>query len=139
MQPSLEKHTKFSALKYKLNKILSDRICSAFIFTKQQYYEFGNKPHKLLARQLRKLANDRAIHKIKSVSSSILTSPKDINDRFRQFYESIYTSEVNSAEGTMQSFLDKCNLPALNQVDRNILEGDIRCKELLETISPLKN
>lgn len=93
----------------------------------------------MLARQLRKLENDRAIHKIKSLSGSILTSPKDINDRFRQFYESLYTSEVNSVEGTMQSFLDKCNLPALNQADRNTLEADITCKELLATISSLKN
>lgn len=128
-----------SALKYKLNKILSDRICLAFIFTKQRYFKFGDKPHKLLARQLRRLENDRAIHKIKSLSGGILTSPKDINDRFRQFYESLYTSEVNSVEGTMQSFLDKCNLPALNQADHNTLEADITCKELLATISSLKN
>lgn len=93
--PSLEKHTKISTLKFKLNKILSDRICRAFIFTKQRYFEFGDKPHKLLARQLRKFENDRTIHKIKS-GSSVLTSPKDINDRFRQFYETLYTSEVNS-------------------------------------------
>ncbi len=127
LHPSLEKHTKISTLKYKLNKILSDRICSAFIFTKQRYFEFGDKPHKLLARQLRKLENDRAIHKIKSRPGNILTSPKDINDRFRQFYESLYTSEVNSVEETMQSFLDKCDRPSLNQADRDTLEADITC------------
>lgn len=108
--------------------------------TKQQrYFEFGDKPHKLLARQLRKLENDRAIHKIKSLSGSILTSPKDINDRFRQFYKSLFTSEANSVEGIMQSFLDKYNLPALNQADRNTLEADITCEELLSTISSMKN
>ena len=36
LRPSLEKHTKISTLKFKL-KILSDRICRAFIFTKQLY------------------------------------------------------------------------------------------------------
>ena len=41
LHPSLEKHTKISTLKFKLNKILSDRICRTFIFTKQRYFEFG--------------------------------------------------------------------------------------------------
>lgn len=138
-QPSSEKHTKISTLKYKLNKILSDRICRAFIFTKQRYFEFGDKPHKLLARQLRKLENDRTIHRIKSGSGNILTSPKDINDRFRQFYETLYTSESTSLPETMQSFLDECELPSLSQTDRDALEADITCEELLATIGSMKN
>lgn len=50
-QPSLEKNTNISALKHKLNEILSDKISRAFMFTNQKYFEFGDKPHKLLARQ----------------------------------------------------------------------------------------
>lgn len=53
-QPSLEKNTNISALKHKLNEILSDKISRAFMFTNQKYFEFGDKPHKLLARQLQK-------------------------------------------------------------------------------------
>lgn len=85
-QPSLEKNTNISALKHKLNEILSDKISRAFMFTKQKYFEFGDKPHKLLARQLQTMENDRTIHKIKLGSGTLLTSSKDINERFRQFY-----------------------------------------------------
>lgn len=85
-QSPIEKHNKISALKYKLNQILSERISRAFMFIKQKYSEFGDKPHKLLARQLRKIENDRTIHKIKSKTGNPLTLHKDINDRFRQFY-----------------------------------------------------
>ena len=63
-QPSMEKCKTFSSLKYKLNQIL--KISTAFTYTKQKYFEFGDKPHKLLARQLRKMENDKTIHKIKS-------------------------------------------------------------------------
>lgn len=136
LRPSLEKHTKISALKFKLNKI---RICRVFIFTKQRYFEFGDKPHKLLARQLRKLENDRTIHKIKSGSGDVPTYPKNINDRFRQFYETLYTSEVNSVGETIQTFLDKCDLPSLSHADRDTLGADITCKELLVTIGSMKN
>lgn len=47
--PTIEKHNKISALKYKLNNLLSDRISRAFLDTKQKFFGFGDKPHKLLA------------------------------------------------------------------------------------------
>lgn len=45
-------HKKISALKYEYNKILSARISKAFLYTKLKYFEFNDKPHRLLARQL---------------------------------------------------------------------------------------
>lgn len=67
-QPSVQLHSKISALKYKLNNLLSDKISRAFMYVKQTYFEFGDKPHKLLARHLRKRESDRAIHAIRSDS-----------------------------------------------------------------------
>ena len=51
-----------------------------------------------------------------------------------QFYEILYTSEVNSVGETMQAFLDKCDLLSLSTVG-----ADITCKELLATIGSMKN
>lgn len=138
-QPSAEKYTEIAALKYKLNKILSDKISRAFTFTKQKYFEFGDKPHKLLARQLRKLENDRTIHKIKSGAGIALTSHSDINDRFKQFYETLYTSEHNASPDATQLFLDGCNLPSLTAEECEVLNADISCEELLATIKSLNN
>jgi len=75
-----------SALKYKLNKTLSDKVCRAFTIAKQKHFEFGDKLQKLLSGQLRKLKNDRAIHKVKSSTGTILNSPEDIIYRFKEFY-----------------------------------------------------
>lgn len=138
-QPSAEKHTKISTLKYKLNELLSDRICRAFIFTKQKHFEFGDKPHKLLARQLRKIENDRTIHKIKSGAGNILTAPKEINETFKQFFKALYTSKLSAPPDTMQLFLDKCKLPSLNQEEHNALDADVTHGEILATIKSLKN
>lgn len=105
---------------------------------KQKYFEFGDKPHKLLARQLRKIENDRSIHSIKSVSGAALTLPTDINNRFKQFYEALYSSKTNQDQVPIDTFLDKCNLSTLTQDDRDFLGADITLEEINKTIKSLK-
>jgi len=78
--PSIILHRQIATLKYEYNKIVSAKLSKAFLYTRQKYFEFGDKPHKLLARQLRKMENDRMIHKVKGHNNTILTKPKDIND-----------------------------------------------------------
>lgn len=68
---STETHRKILALRYKYNQLSSDRITKAFIHTQQKYLELGEKPHKLLDRQLRKFLNDRTISKVKSQSGDL--------------------------------------------------------------------
>lgn len=102
--PSTETYKKVLSLRYKYNQLLSDRITRSFIFTQKKYFEFGEKPHKLLARHLRKLENGRTISKVKSEHGVILTSQKDINYRFRKFYESLYSSKAGSDDLIIQKF-----------------------------------
>lgn len=71
--PSSELHKKILNLRYQYNKIISEKFSRSLMFMKQKYFEFGDKPHKLLSRQLRKLENDRIIHQIKSESNELLT------------------------------------------------------------------
>lgn len=71
---------------------------------KQKYFELGDKPHKLLSRQLRKLENDRIIHQIKSESGNYLFSPSEVNNRFKQFYESLYASNTSDDPSIMETF-----------------------------------
>lgn len=132
--PSSDLHRKIANLKYQYNQLLSAKISKAFLYTKQKYFEFGDKPHKLLARQLRKMENDRTIHKIKSNNGTILTKPKDINDRFLQFYSSLYTSECS----IMNEFLDKCNLPKLSDAECKALNTKLSITEIHEAITSLK-
>ena len=74
--PSMEKHKKITSLKFEYNQILSAKIANYFLYAKQKYFEFGDKPHKLLRRQLRKNVSDRMIHSVKSASEELLSSPK---------------------------------------------------------------
>ncbi len=76
---------------------------------KQKYFEFGDKPHKLFSRQLRKLENDHTIHRIKSDSGTYLLSPTEINNRFKRYYESLYVSNTTEDPSTMENILNSCN------------------------------
>lgn len=137
--PSSDLHKKISALKYEYNKILSAKISKAFLYTKQKHFEFNDKPHRLLARQLRKQENDCMIHKIKSDKGEILIKPKDINDRFLQFYKNLYTSKSNTDYTAMQDFLNKCNLPQLDENEAAQLNSEISVEEVKKAITSLKS
>lgn len=141
--PSIILHRKIATLKYEYNKIISAKLSKAFLYTRQKYFEFGDKPHKLLARllarQLRKMENDRTINKIKAHNNTILTKPKDINDRFLEFYTDLYTSKTTSDSVTINAFLDKCELPRLSEEDCDSLNSDLTIAEVRSAIASLKS
>lgn len=138
-QPSIQLHSKISSLKYKLNKLLSGKISRVFMYVKQKYFEFGDKPHKLLARQLRKRESERVIHAVRANTGSLVSSHKEINNSFRQFYKELYTSQCNVSQKIMINFLNQCNLPTLSQKDRMSLDAELTHLGLSNTIRSLKN
>ena len=64
----------------------------------------------------------------------LTTNPKDINTAFKNFYETLYSSQSNFPEETKQ-FLDKCNLNQLSDGAKEALEGDIAEDEMRKAIS----
>lgn len=121
--PSASLHRKITTLKYEYNQIMSVKISKAFLYTRQRFFEFGDKPHKLLARQLRKMESDRTIHKVKARDNTILTKPKDINNRFLEYYADLYTSKSTSEFEIMNKFLGECELPRLTAKDCEFLNS----------------
>lgn len=118
-------------LKYEYNTILSGQVCDQLFKIRQKHFELGDKPHKLLARQLRGLQANRAIHKISSKSGEIVIDPKGINDCFREYYAQLYTSK---AKGDISDWLGRLNLPKLSDAAREALNSDITTQEILDAI-----
>lgn len=77
-------------------------------------FEIGDKPQKLLARQLRHIQASQTIHRIRSGSGTILTDPKEINTHFMEFYSNLYKSNGNHDTDRIKSFLSQLNLPQLS-------------------------
>lgn len=115
-------------LKYDYNTILSRQVCDQLLRLRRQYFELGDKPHTLLARQLKGQQASRAIHKIKSLSGVILTDPKLINSRFKEYYEEIYRSK---ATGHVDNWLKEINIPNLDDTSREALNAELSpdCQE----------
>ncbi|KAF0024969.1 hypothetical protein F2P81_021850 [Scophthalmus maximus] len=99
-QPEVLK--KISALRYEYNSILSKIVSRLLAQVRQKYLEFGDKPQRLLARQLRQSQASKSIHSIKTNDGNPLTDPKRINECFADFYEKDYQSQGGSDPGAME-------------------------------------
>ncbi len=63
---------------------------------------------------------------------------KDINNRFKEFYETLYSSKTNAGFHCTDTLFENINLPSLTQEDHTFLNKDITVEELKETIKTLK-
>lgn len=59
-------------LKYEYNSILGDQVNNLLLKLRQKHFELGDKPDKLLARQLRGVQASRAIYNIKSSTDDFI-------------------------------------------------------------------
>ncbi|KAF7641888.1 hypothetical protein LDENG_00269250 [Lucifuga dentata] len=78
--------------KTKLNMEYSDHVQKLLSFSRQKFYQYGNKPSWLLAYQLNSERNERTIKAIKTSEGTTSYDPVIINNTFRNFYENLYTS-----------------------------------------------
>ena len=85
-------------LRYECNTILSQRVGSLLAKTQQKYFELGDKPNSLLARQLRHTQVTRTFHKIRDNQGNLKTDPVKINKAFASFYEDMYQSGVSHTD-----------------------------------------
>ena len=127
-------------LKYEYNTILSQRVGSLLAQTQHKYFELGDKPHSLLARQLRHTQATRAIHKIRDNRGNLKTDPLKINKAFASFYEDMYQSRVSHTDSQkMNNFLENSQLPKLDETAAEAMDADITLDEIQTAISHFLN
>lgn len=118
---------------------MSKNVLKMLNQVKQKYFELGDKPQKLLARQLRQAQASRAIQSIRSSSGSLINNPTDINKCFAKFYEDVYRSQDNATANTAINFLAILNLPKLKEDAVKHLDADISLKEINGAIYSFPN
>lgn len=97
---------------------------------KSKYLEYGDKAGKLLAYQLQKARASRLIPAIKSEKGEVLKTPLDINKRFKEYYESLYSSEVKPSPEDLDRFFGSIEMPVLPNEDREDLDRPISQSEI---------
>lgn len=137
--PNTELLKEIIALKYEYNSLLSGSVLKLLCKVKQRYYELGDKPQNLLARQLRQNQASRAIYQIKSKDGKTITNPNEINQNFATFYAEVYTSRDKSDQENIDSFLEGIHLPKLSDEALKTLDADISIEEVENAIKEFTN
>uniref|UniRef100_A0A3Q1EXS2 Reverse transcriptase domain-containing protein n=1 Tax=Acanthochromis polyacanthus TaxID=80966 RepID=A0A3Q1EXS2_9TELE len=107
---------------------------------KAQYaqYEYGEKATKLLSHQLRSTAMSHLIPQIQT-SNGISSDPQIINDQFKKFYSTLYTSEYTPDSASFDSFFDNLNVPTIDQLTKGQIEESITPEEVIRAIGSMQS
>lgn len=121
------------------NSILAKKkIAKQLNQIKQHHFELGEKPRRLLARQLKQSQASRAIHKIQTENGEIIDQ-KRINKCFADFYKEVYTSKGNIDINEINKFLSNIDLPQISEEAVEMLEKEITLNEVNEVVNNLPN
>lgn len=105
-------------------------------FTRQQYHEYGNKPSRPLAYQLKKECADNTIKCIRNAAGQLKYDIQSIKSSFLDFYTHLYTSE-NPIETDIHTFLEKLSLPSISDSDKERLNAPFTSDEVLQAIKSM--
>jgi hypothetical protein len=95
-----------------------------------------NKIDKPLARLTRGHRDSILINKITNEKGDITTEPEQIQNTIRSYYKRLYSTKLENLD-EMDNFLDRYQVPNLNQEQINDLNSPISPKEIEAVISSL--
>ena len=88
--------------------------------TKSWLFEKINKIDKPLARLIKKKREKNQINKIRNEKGEVTADNAEIQRIIRNYYEQLYGNNMDNLE-VMNRFLEKFNLPRLNQEEIEIM------------------
>ena len=103
--------------------------------TKNWFFEKINKIDKPLARLIKKKREKNQINKIRNGKGQV-TTDAEIQNIIRDYYEQLYGNKMDNLE-EMDRFLEKFNLPRLNQKEMEIMNNPITSTEIEGVIKNL--
>lgn len=124
-------------LKFDLHEFFNKKTEYALFRMKTKYYESGEKSGKLLTRQIKQHDACHIIPAIKK-GNKVLTSNREINRVFNQYYSKLYTSESIYSQKEIKDFLANVTLPTLTPDEQASIVGPITQEEVRTIIMSLK-
>ena len=92
--------------------------------TKSWFFQKINKIDKPLARLIKKKREKNQINKIRNEKGEVTKDNAEIQRNIRGYYEQLYGNKIDNLE-EMDRFLEKFNLPRLNQKKIEIMNSTI--------------
>ena len=103
--------------------------------TKSWFFERINKINKPLARPIKNKREKNHINKIRN-EKEVTTDNAEVQRIVRDYYEQLYGNKMDNLEETGR-FLEKFNLPRLNQEEIEIMNNPITSTEIEAVIKNL--
>ena len=97
--------------------------------TKSWFFEMINKIDKPLARLIKKKSEKNKINKIRNEKGEFTAGNTEIQRTAKDYYEQLYGNKIDNLE-EMDRFLEKFNLPRLNQEEIEIMNNPITSTEI---------
>ena len=97
--------------------------------TKGWFFEKINKIDKPLARLIKKKREKTQINRIRNQKGEVTTDTEEIQRIVRDYYKQLYANKMDNLE-EMDKFLEKHNLPRLNQRETENINRPIQALKL---------
>ena len=104
--------------------------------TKSCFFEKANKIDKPLARFIKKKREKNQLNKIRNEKGAVTTDNAEIQRITRDYYKQLHGNKMDNLE-EMDRFLEKFNLPRLNQEEIEITNNPITSTEIEAVIQNL--
>ena len=104
--------------------------------TKSWFFETINKIDKPVARLIRKKREEPQINRIRNEKGEVTTDTTEIQRIMRDYYKQLYVNKMDKLE-EMKTFLEKYNLPILNQEEIENINRPITSTEIETVIKNL--
>ena len=104
--------------------------------TKSWFFEKINKIDKPLARLIKKKREKTQINRIRNEKGEVTTDTAEIQMIIKDYYKQLYANKMDNLE-EMDKFLEKYNLPRLNQEEKENINRPITSTEIETVIKNL--
>ena len=112
--PRISKRKEITKFRAEINAKETKENIAKINKPKSWFFDQINKIDKLLARLIKKQRKKNQINKIRNEKGEVTTDSAEIQRTIRDYYEQLYCSKMDNLK-EMDRFLEKLNLPRLNQ------------------------
>ena len=137
--PSEANVKKVKEIRRKLDQLLTYKCKGAFIRSRQQWIEKGEKSTKYFLKSEKINAKKKEIDSIKKNGRCIMNQEKILQEIFN-YYEVLYSKDTIDIDKTeLNNYLGSIQLPVLTEEEALLCEGMLNEKECRDAIFSMKN
>ena len=131
-KPKVSRRKEIIKIRAEINEIETKKTVAKINKTKVWFFEKINKIHKPLARLINKKRKRTHINKIRNEEGEVTMDTTEIQSILRDYYKQLYANKMDNLE-EMDKFLERYNLPRLNQEEIENMNRPIKSNEV-ETV-----